>query len=138
MHRPSLPPGSSWYSFLEAESTPGQMVLSVATEKIPSKTTGDRFRDPVTGSALTTMLPQAMNQEGSTDKIRMILSPQFHCESPRPDINTVLILCAKNYLDCLFNTSFSRMVLLRIFTLHFKSIYSTSYTPSIMFQVPLY
>ena len=27
-----------WYSFLEAESTPGHMVLSVATEKIPSDT----------------------------------------------------------------------------------------------------
>ena len=24
-HRPSLPPGISWYSFLEAESTPGHM-----------------------------------------------------------------------------------------------------------------
>jgi hypothetical protein len=32
-HRPSLPPGVSWYSFLEAESTPGHMVPSVATEK---------------------------------------------------------------------------------------------------------
>jgi hypothetical protein len=30
-HRPSLPPGVSWYSFLEAESTPGHMVPSVAT-----------------------------------------------------------------------------------------------------------
>jgi hypothetical protein len=27
MHRPSLPPGISWYSFLEAESTPGHMEL---------------------------------------------------------------------------------------------------------------
>jgi hypothetical protein len=25
-HRPSLPPGESWYSFLEAESTSGHMV----------------------------------------------------------------------------------------------------------------
>jgi hypothetical protein len=31
-HRPSLPQGVSWYSFLEAESTPGHMVPSVATE----------------------------------------------------------------------------------------------------------
>jgi hypothetical protein len=31
-----------WYSFLEAESTPGHMVLSVATGKIPSDTTGNR------------------------------------------------------------------------------------------------
>ena len=38
MHRPSLPPGVSWYSFLEAESTPGHMVPSAATEKIPSDT----------------------------------------------------------------------------------------------------
>ena len=33
---------NSWYSFLEAESTPGHMVPSVATEKIPSDTTGNR------------------------------------------------------------------------------------------------
>jgi len=36
MHRPSLPPGISWYSFLEAESTRGHMELSDALEKIPS------------------------------------------------------------------------------------------------------
>jgi hypothetical protein len=35
MHRPSLTPGGSLYSFLEAGSTPGHMVLSVAMEKIP-------------------------------------------------------------------------------------------------------
>jgi hypothetical protein len=51
-HRPSLPPGLSWYSFLEAESTPGHMVPSVATEKIPSDTTGDPSRDPPTSSAV--------------------------------------------------------------------------------------
>ena len=34
-HRPSLPPGISWYSFLEAESTPGHMELSDAPEKNP-------------------------------------------------------------------------------------------------------
>jgi hypothetical protein len=51
-HRPSLPPGVSWYSFLEAESTPGHMVLSAATEKIPSDTTGDRSRDPPTSSSV--------------------------------------------------------------------------------------
>jgi hypothetical protein len=32
------PRGIPWYSFLEAESTPGHMVQSVATEKIPSVT----------------------------------------------------------------------------------------------------
>jgi hypothetical protein len=31
-HRPALLPGVSWYSFLEAESTPGHMVPSVAPE----------------------------------------------------------------------------------------------------------
>jgi len=36
MHRPSLPSGISWYSFLEAKSTPGHMELSDAPEKIPS------------------------------------------------------------------------------------------------------
>jgi hypothetical protein len=51
-HRPPLPPGVSWYSFLEAESTPGHMVPSVASEKIPTDTTGDRSRDPPTSSAV--------------------------------------------------------------------------------------
>jgi len=34
-HRPSLPPGISWYLFLEAESTPEHMELSDAPEKNP-------------------------------------------------------------------------------------------------------
>jgi hypothetical protein len=51
-HRPSLHPGVFWYSFLEAESCPGHMVPSVATEKIPSDSTGDRFRDLQTSSAV--------------------------------------------------------------------------------------
>jgi hypothetical protein len=50
-HRPSLPPGVSWYSFLEAESTPGHMVPSVASKKISSDNTGDRSRDLPTSSA---------------------------------------------------------------------------------------
>ena len=41
-----------WYSFLEAESTPGHMVPSVATEKFPSDTTGNRSRDRPTSSAV--------------------------------------------------------------------------------------
>ena len=59
-HRPPLPPGVFWYSLLEAESTPEYMVLSVASEKIPSDTTGDRSHDSPTSSAvpLTTTLPQ--------------------------------------------------------------------------------
>jgi len=36
MHWLSLPPGISWYSFLEAELTPGHMELSDVPEKIPS------------------------------------------------------------------------------------------------------
>ena len=42
----------SWYLFLEAESTPGHMVPSVESEKIPSGTTGDRSQDPPTSSAV--------------------------------------------------------------------------------------
>ena len=53
-HQPSLPPGVPWYSFLEAESTPGHLVPSVASEKIPSDTTGDRSRDPLTSSSALT------------------------------------------------------------------------------------
>jgi hypothetical protein len=42
----------SWYSFLEAESTPGHMVSSLASGKIPSDSTGDRSRDLPTSSAV--------------------------------------------------------------------------------------
>jgi hypothetical protein len=35
-HRPPLPPGLTWYSFLEAESTPGHMELSDAKGKTPA------------------------------------------------------------------------------------------------------
>jgi hypothetical protein len=51
-HRPSLLPGVSWYSFFEAESTPGHMVPLVATEKIPSDSNGDGSRDPPTSSGV--------------------------------------------------------------------------------------
>jgi hypothetical protein len=51
-HRPPSPQEFSWYSFLEAESTPGHMVPSVASERIPTDTTGDRFRDLPTNSAV--------------------------------------------------------------------------------------
>jgi hypothetical protein len=46
------PRRNPWYSFLETESTPGHMVLSVATQKIPSDTTGNRSRDRPTSSAV--------------------------------------------------------------------------------------
>ena len=46
------PRRNPWYSFLEAESTSGHMVLSVAMEKIPSDTTGNQSRDPPTCSAV--------------------------------------------------------------------------------------
>ena len=39
--------------FLESESTPGHMVPSVPTEKIPSDTTGNRSQDRPTSSAVT-------------------------------------------------------------------------------------
>ena len=36
MHQSPLPPGLSWYSFLEAELTPGHMELLDATEITPA------------------------------------------------------------------------------------------------------
>jgi hypothetical protein len=42
----------SWYSFLEAESTAGHIIPSVAMEEILSDTNGDRSRDPPTASAV--------------------------------------------------------------------------------------
>jgi hypothetical protein len=47
------PRRNPWYSFSEAESNSGYMVLSEGTtEKIPSDTTGDRSRDRPTSSAV--------------------------------------------------------------------------------------
>ena len=46
------PRRNPWYSFLEAESKPGHMVLSEATEKIPSDTIGNRSWDRPTSSAV--------------------------------------------------------------------------------------
>ena len=47
------PKRNPWYSFSEAESTPGHMVPSVgATKKIPSDITGNRSRDRPTSSAV--------------------------------------------------------------------------------------
>jgi hypothetical protein len=40
-HRPPSPLGISWYTFLEAESTPGHMEQSKLAERILSETTGD-------------------------------------------------------------------------------------------------
>ena len=50
--QPYSPGRNPWYSFSETESTPGHMVLSVATEKIPSDTTGNGSRDRPTSSAV--------------------------------------------------------------------------------------
>ena len=47
------PRRNPWYSFSEAESTSGHMVLSEGTkEKIPSDTTGDRSWESPTSSAV--------------------------------------------------------------------------------------
>ena len=46
------PRRNPWYSFSEAESTPGHTVPSGATEKIPSDTTWNRFREHPTSSAV--------------------------------------------------------------------------------------
>ena len=46
-------PRNPWYSFSEAESTPGHMVPSLGTtEEIPSETTGNPSRDLLTSSAM--------------------------------------------------------------------------------------
>jgi hypothetical protein len=59
------PRRNRWYSFLEAESTPGHMVLSVATERIPSDTTGNRSRDRPTSSAVQFRLVVYVNTKGN-------------------------------------------------------------------------
>ena len=46
------PRRNPWDSFSEAESTPGNMVPSEATEKIPSETTRNRSRDRPTSSTM--------------------------------------------------------------------------------------
>jgi hypothetical protein len=49
-HLPPLPQEYPGTHFLEAESIPGHMDLSGASEKIPSDTTGDQSRDLPTSS----------------------------------------------------------------------------------------
>jgi hypothetical protein len=51
-HRPHSPPVVFLVLILEAESTPGHMVPSVASEKVPSDSTGNRPRDLPTSSAV--------------------------------------------------------------------------------------
>ena len=51
------PTETPWYSLLKADSTPGHKVLSVATEKFPSDTTGNRFRDRPISSSVPLPLP---------------------------------------------------------------------------------
>ena len=46
------PRRNPWYSFSEAESTPGHMIPAGVTEKIPSDTTGNRSRGLPSSSAV--------------------------------------------------------------------------------------
>jgi hypothetical protein len=55
-----LPPGLTWYSFLEDESTPGHMELFDAMEKTPATPGIDPGTFQLVARALTTMLPQAL------------------------------------------------------------------------------
>jgi hypothetical protein len=76
-HRPSLPSGFSWYSFSEAESTPGHMVPSVASaKKSPATPLGDRSRDPSTSSAVsyTPSSGTRLRSTHSTDKRGLIVN----------------------------------------------------------------
>jgi hypothetical protein len=62
-HRLSLPSGSSWYSFTEAESTPGHMVPSKPRKKSQAKPPGI---DPETLRLVAQCLNQYVTQ-GPTD-----------------------------------------------------------------------
>jgi hypothetical protein len=62
------PRRNSWYSFLEAESTPGHMVLSVAPRKIPATdATGIRSRDHSTSSTHHCATPGTSGHQGNTE-----------------------------------------------------------------------
>jgi hypothetical protein len=66
----------SWYSFLEAESTPGHMVPSVSSENIPSDTNGDRSRDPPTSSSV--LLPLRYPMPSRTEACSSIRKREIH------------------------------------------------------------
>ena len=60
-YRPPLPPGISWYSFLEPESNPGHTEMSAVTEEIPSVTAWNRSRVLPTCSVVPTPRPYDTN-----------------------------------------------------------------------------
>ena len=96
-HRPSLPPGVSWYSFLEAESTPGHMIPSVATEKIPSHTTGDRSRDPPTKAKLNKSTKEQSETPYNQSEQRFssffvragVFTPFHYCGATNSDVHSL-------------------------------------------------
>jgi hypothetical protein len=65
------PRGNPWYSFLEAESTPGHMVPTVATEKIPSVT--PRGIDPET----VRLVAQCLNHYATPGLYKEVIAINF-------------------------------------------------------------
>jgi hypothetical protein len=72
---PSLPPGISWYSFLEAESTPGHMELSDAPKKNPQWPGIDLGTLRLV--ALTTMPPQAPVYDNKIENWRILTNKEI-------------------------------------------------------------
>jgi hypothetical protein len=69
--RPSLPPGISWYSFLEAESTPGTWNCRIPLKKSPMTPPGI---DPWTFRLVAQCVKQVMSLINYVQRTRMHLS----------------------------------------------------------------
>ena len=124
--RSSLPPGISWYSFLEAQSTPGHMELSDAREKIPRQRAVDTFMCRVEAQST----PGHMELSDAREKIpRQRAVDTFMCRATGSDTNLIPYIRGSPYSwHTLWWFSFtSRCVLLVKLTRLITSPYACQY-----------
>jgi hypothetical protein len=91
-HAPAAftPRRGHWYSFLEAESTPGHVVPSVATKKIPSVTPPGIDHETVRLVAQCLTLPQAPHYNRTPAIYTGFLLVWSALSAPRPLASEVL------------------------------------------------
>jgi hypothetical protein len=107
-HRPPLPPGISWYSFREAESSPGTWTCQMPRKKSPVTRSGI---DPGTFRLVAQLLKhyvtpgplhiEVLNE--STQSRPYVKYPDLKCEMPYPEV---------------FSTQFKKNLFYMVFPTH--------------------